>query len=120
MTRTGLRLETTVRWVARELSHGVNPKSETRRNDALCIEWRGKMAKMAKWRRHSVEFKRQAVERMKTCPNIRELARELNIQQKLLYTRKYQFEGRPEPRHANLGITAEDRKEKRLQEEIAK
>ena len=78
------------------------------------------MAKMAKWRRHTVEFKRQAVERMKTCPNIRELARELNLQQKLLYTWKYQFEGRPEPRHANLGITAEDRKEKRLQEEIAK
>jgi transposase-like protein len=78
------------------------------------------MAKMAKWRRHSVEFKRQAVERMKTCPNIRELARELNIQQKLLYTWKYQFEGRPEPRHANLGITAEDRREKRLQDEITK
>jgi transposase-like protein len=78
------------------------------------------MAKMAKWRRHSVEFKRQAVERMKTCPNIRELARELKIQQKLLYTWKYQFEGRPEPRHANLGITAEDRKEKQLQKEIDK
>jgi len=25
------------------------------------------MAKMAKWRRHTVEFKRQVVERMKTC-----------------------------------------------------
>jgi hypothetical protein len=35
------------------------------------------MAKMAKWRRHTVEFKRQAVERMKTCPNIHVLAREL-------------------------------------------
>jgi hypothetical protein len=67
-----------------------------------------------------VEFKRQAVERMKTCENIRGLARELKIQQKLLYTWKYQFEGKPEPRHANLGITAEDRKEKRLQEEIGK
>jgi transposase-like protein len=78
------------------------------------------MAKMAKWRRHSLEFKRQAVDRMRTSPNIRELARELNIQQKLLYTWKYQFEGRPEPRHANLGIAAEDRKEKRLQAEITK
>jgi hypothetical protein len=48
------------------------------------------------------------------------LARELKIQRKLLYTWKYQFEGRPEPRHANLGITAEDRKEKQLQNEIAK
>lgn len=77
-------------------------------------------ASKPKWRRHSVEFKRQAVERMKTCENIRELARELEIQQKLLYTWKYQFEGRPEPRHANLGIAAEDRKEKRQEAEIAK
>ena len=60
------------------------------------------MAKMAKWRRHTVEFKRRVVERMKTCENIEALAGELNIQRKLLYTWKYQFEGRPEPRHANL------------------
>jgi transposase-like protein len=78
------------------------------------------MAKMAKWRRHTVEFKRQVVERMKTCENIHELARELKIQRKLLYTWKYQFEGRPEPRHANLGITAEDRRDKQLREEITK
>lgn len=78
------------------------------------------MAKMAKWRRHTVEFKRQVVERMKTCENIEALARELKLQRKLLYTWKYQFEGRPEPRHADLGITAEDRKEKRLQDEVAK
>lgn len=78
------------------------------------------MAKMAKWRRHTLEFKRQAVERMKTCENIGALARELKVQRKLLYTWKYQFEGRPEPRHANLGMTAEDRKEKQHREEIAK
>jgi transposase-like protein len=54
------------------------------------------MAKMAKWRRHTVEFKRQAVERMKTCENTHELARELKIQRKLLYTWRYQFVGRPE------------------------
>lgn len=77
------------------------------------------MAKMAKWRRHTVEFKRQAVERMKTCQNIQELARELKVGRKLLYTWKYQLEGRPEPRNANLEITAEDRKEKRLRDEIA-
>ena len=78
------------------------------------------MTKMAKWRRHSVEFKQQVVDRMKTCENIGALARELKLQRKLLYTWKYQFEGRPEPRHANLGTTAEDRKEKRLQDEITK
>jgi transposase-like protein len=78
------------------------------------------MAEKARWRRHTVEFKRQVVERMKTCQNIHELARELNIERKLLYTWKYQFEGRPEPRHANLGIAAEDRKEQQHREEIAK
>jgi transposase-like protein len=78
------------------------------------------MARMRKWRRHTVEFKRQAVERMKVAENIRELARELGIQQKLLYTWKYQLEGRPEPRHANLAIDAEERKEKKFQEEITR
>ena len=75
---------------------------------------------MRDWRRHTVEFKRQVVERMKTCGNIHALARELKIERKLLYTWKYQFEGRPEPRHANLGIAVEDRKEKQLREEIGK
>ena len=75
---------------------------------------------MAKWRRHSVEFKRQAVDRMKMCENIGALARELKLQRKLLYTWKYQFEGRPEPRRANLGTSAEERKDKQLREEITK
>jgi transposase-like protein len=79
-----------------------------------------KMANMAKWRRHPVEFKRQVVERMKTCENIEALARELKLQRKLLYTWKYQLEGRPEPRHANLATTAEERREKPLREEITK
>ena len=78
------------------------------------------MGEMAKWRRHTMEFKRQAVERMKTCENIRALARELKVQQKLLYTWKYQFQGRPEPRHANWGMGAEDRKEKQLRDEITR
>ena len=78
------------------------------------------MANKRKWRRHSVEFKRQVVERMKTCENVGALARELELERKLLYTWKYQFEGRPEPRHANLGTTAEDRKEKAHRDEIGR
>ena len=78
------------------------------------------MARRAKWRRHSEEFKRQVVERMKACENIHELARELKLQRKLLYTWRYQLEGRPEPRHANLGTTAEDRKEDQLRKEIGR
>jgi len=75
---------------------------------------------MAKWRRHTLEFKRQAVERMKTCENIQALANELRIERKLLYTWRCQFEGRPEPRHANYGVNAEERKEKRLRDEMTK
>src|SRR6266704_831071 len=75
-------------------------------------------ARMAKWRRHSVEFKRQVVERMKICENIQSLARELKLERKLLYTWKYQLEGRPEPRHANLGRTAEERKDKELENDF--
>jgi transposase-like protein len=78
------------------------------------------MERMAKWRRHSLEFKRQVVERMKSCPNITELARELQLERKLLYIWKGQLEGRPEPRHANLGLTTEDRRETQLREEITK
>ena len=78
------------------------------------------MAKMAKWRRHNLEFKRQAVERMKACDNIGALARALKIQRKLLYTWKYQLQGRPEPKHANLAKTAEERKDKHLRDEITK
>ena len=78
------------------------------------------MARMAKWRRHTLEIKRQAVERMKSCGNMHVLARELKVEGKLLYTWKYQFEGRPEPRHANLAATAEARKDKQLRDEITK
>ena len=75
---------------------------------------------MGKWRRHSLEFKRQIVERMKGCDNIHELARELGIERKLLYTWKYQFEGRPEKNHANYsGQPVAETTEVRLRREIA-
>ena len=53
------------------------------------------MAKKAKWRRHTLEFKRQVVERMKTCQNIHELARELKIERKLLYIGSISLKGGP-------------------------
>ena len=78
------------------------------------------MGKMRKWRRHTLEFKKQVVERMKTCENIEALARELSIQRKLLYTWRDQLEGRPAPRRANYQLTAEERIEKQLREEVTK
>lgn len=73
---------------------------------------------MATWRRHSLEFKRQAVERMKGADNIHELAQELKLERKLLYTWKRQFEGRPEKKYANYsGKQAPDTVETRLRRE---
>ena len=40
------------------------------------------------------------------------------MERKLLYTWKYQFEGRPEPRHANRATSPEERKDKPLHDEI--
>lgn len=48
------------------------------------------------WRRHTMEEKRQAVERMKTCDNITALAHEYGIQRKLLYVWKHKMEARAE------------------------
>jgi transposase-like protein len=72
---------------------------------------------MGTWRRHSREFKQQVVERMKRSANIHELARELGIERKLMYTWKYQFEGRPEKNHADYRGTAPDTMETRLRRE---
>jgi hypothetical protein len=55
---------------------------------------------------------------MKTSENIHELARELEVERKLLYTWKYQFEGRPEKNHSNYaGKPAPDTVETRLRRE---
>jgi transposase len=75
---------------------------------------------MGRWRRHKREFKKQAVERMKECDSTTALARELDIERKLLYVWKYQFEGRPEARHASYMETPEETTERKLREEIAR
>jgi transposase-like protein len=73
---------------------------------------------MGTWRRHSREFKLSVVEKMKTSDNIHELARELQLERKLMYTWKYQFEGRPERKHANYsGSAPPDTVETRLRRE---
>jgi transposase-like protein len=38
-----------------------------------------------KWRKYSPEFRRDALEKMKTCANVSQLARELGIRRKWLY-----------------------------------
>ena len=55
---------------------------------------------------------------MKGCENIHALARELGVERKLLYSWKYQFQGRPEKNHANYGTAAPETSEARLRKEI--
>ncbi len=42
----------------------------------------GKVNPVSPWRRYPPEFRRDAMERMKTCPNISGLARELGVRRK--------------------------------------
>jgi transposase len=41
--------------------------------------------RIGKWRKYPPEFRRAAIERMKTCDNVSELARELGVRRKWLY-----------------------------------
>lgn len=72
---------------------------------------------MAKWKGYSLDFKRRAVERMRTCHNVAKLARELRVPRNLLYIWKHQLEGRPDPRRADLSRTEESSAEHKLREE---
>ena len=99
--------------------YGLNPKTETRGKDAPCSEGsqNGQDGKGASTPRGV------PAPGGRTNEDLRKhwgSALELRLQRKLLYTWKYQFEGRPEPRHANRGATAEDRDEKRLRDQIVK
>jgi transposase len=48
-----------------------------------------------KWRKYSPEFRRDAVEKMKACANVTQLARELGIRRKWLYQWKGDAAGGP-------------------------
>jgi transposase-like protein len=72
---------------------------------------------MAKWKPRDLDFKRRAIERMRTCDDVAALARELKIHRSMLYTWKRQMEGRPEKHRADLSQTHETSTEQRLREE---
>lgn len=50
-----------------------------------------------KWDRWPTEFRARALERMKTCENVRVLAKELGVARQLLYVWKQEAEGRRKP-----------------------
>jgi len=47
-----------------------------------------------RYHRHTLEFKRAAVERMKACASVRTLAKELDVQRRLLYRWREELEGK--------------------------
>jgi len=75
---------------------------------------------MKKWRRHPAEFKLQAIQRMKTSPNITELAKELGIERKLLYVWRDEVEGHGRRAENGSSLSAEDRRLTQLEKELAK
>ena len=72
---------------------------------------------MAKWARHSLDFKRRAVAQMAKCESVKALAKELKVDRSLLYTWKAQLEGRPKSGRADLSQTEGSAREKALWEE---
>ena len=69
--------------------------------------------------KYSDEFRREALERMKTCENIAGLARELGVRRKWLYKWRDQAQGEEKPsasRPAKPKRTAEEKHRKRIGE----
>ena len=66
-----------------------------------------------KWERRPEEFRERALERMKTCENVKLLAGELGVARQLLYIWKQQAEGR---KKASEPGASEDPRERRIRE----
>ena len=72
-----------------------------------------------KWRKYSPEFRREALEKMKTCANVTQLARELGIRRKWLYQWKEDASSDPPAARAE-GDTRGERKVKELEALVAR
>jgi Transposase len=74
---------------------------------------------VAKWDRHTKEYKVRAVERMKGCRNIRALARELQVSRQLLYEWKYEVEGERPKKQPDSAASAESARCAELKKQVA-
>jgi transposase-like protein len=63
-----------------------------------------------KWDRWSAEFRQRALERMKTCQNVKLLAKELGVARQLLYLWKQQAEGREKASESGASEDPRDRR----------
>jgi transposase-like protein len=66
-------------------------------------------------KKYTEEFRRLAVERMRSCPNVVALARELGVRQNLLYKWRARLEGPSEPAEVRkLSLEEENRQLKQM------
>jgi transposase-like protein len=68
--------------------------------------------------RHSLEFRRMVVERMKSCNNITALAKELGLERKLMYTWREQLD--PESVIARTPGPPTETREAQLEKEVGR
>ena len=71
-----------------------------------------------KWERRPEEFRQRALERMKTCKNVKLLARELGVARQLLYIWKQQAEGRRKVREPGANEDPRDRQIRELEKQV--
>ena len=72
-----------------------------------------------KWDRYSAEFRQQALERMKTCDNVKALAKELGVARQQLYWWKQRAEQRANPREPGATEDPRDRRIRELTKKVA-
>ena len=72
-----------------------------------------------KWDRYSAEFRQQALERMKTCDNVKSLAKELGVARQQLYWWKQRAEQRANPREPGATEDPRDRRIRELTKKVA-
>ena len=71
-----------------------------------------------KWDRWPAEFRQRALERMKTCRNVKVLAKELGVARQLLYLWKQQAEGRKKASEPNASEDPRDRRIRELEKKV--
>ncbi len=71
-----------------------------------------------KWDRWSAEFRQRALERMKTCQNVKVLAKELGVARQLLYLWKQQAEGRKKASEPGASEDPRDRRIRDLEKKV--
>ncbi len=70
--------------------------------------------KSKKRRTYSLDFKRQAIERMKACTSVTALAQELGIRRKWLYKWKHEFQEKKSSEGSSARTKSQDRCDKKI------